>query len=299
MHLRISELSVLTSILLAAAFSVAPAESTKTKLKPVIRQVDHILIESTDPAPLFDFFANVLRLPVAWPIAEYSGFTSGGVGAGNVNLEVLRFAGPKDSPSAGRTQAHFIGLALEPYRLVDCLAALEARSITHDPPEPYNSKLPDGSVGTLWTNVVLPRVSKPDRSVFLCEYSPAFLNVEIRRNQLGGQLALKQGGPLGIKAVKEIVLGTTNPAGDRLEWQKLLVTAAGASATAWEAGSGPSIHLVPASSDRIQRIVFKVNSLKSAKDFLQEKHWLGAVSAEEVSIDASKVQGLSIRLAGK
>jgi hypothetical protein len=59
---------------------------------PVIRQVDHILIESGDPKALFSFFADTLQLPIAWPISENQGYTTGGVGAGNVNLELFRYA---------------------------------------------------------------------------------------------------------------------------------------------------------------------------------------------------------------
>jgi len=299
MNLRIRKLAVLTSILLAAEFSGAAAQSAKPKLKPVIRQVDHVLIESSDPVPLFEFFANALQLPVAWPMGDFSGFASGGVNAGNVNIEVLRFAGPKGPLTEGTSKASFIGMALEPFRLADCLSALEARRIPYDPPEPYTSKLPDGSLGSLWTNIVLPRVSKPGRSIFLCEYNPAFLHAEIRRNQLGGQLALRRGGPLGVKSVKEIVLAAADPTRDRLEWQKLLITAREPAGMSWKCGSGPSIHLVPGSTDRIQRVIVQVDSLQSAREFLAEKHWLGASSAGEISIDPSRIQGLSIRLVGR
>jgi hypothetical protein len=292
-------LAVLALTFLGTVIFGSPAQSTNPKLKPVVRQVDHILIESSDPPPLFQFFAETLQLPVAWPLADYNAFISGGVNAGNVNIEVLRYAGPEDSPTAGRGRAHFIGLALEPYQLTDCLSALQTRGIPHDPPEPYTSKLPDGSMGTLWTNVVLPRLSKPALSVFLCEYSPAFLQAEIRRNQLGGQLALRKGGPLGIKAVMEIVIGTRDPARDRNEWQNLLVTASAPSKMLWQCGSGPLIHLVPGTSDRIQRVILRVDSLKSAGDFLAGKHRLGSASSEEISIDLSGIQGLSIRLVEK
>jgi hypothetical protein len=293
---RNRKLLLFASVFLAAIVSGAPVQPAKQKLRPVIRQVDHILIQASDPKFLFNFFADTLQLPVAWPIADYSSFASGGVSAGNVNLEVLRFADQKGSSPARRAGARFIGLAFEPYRMDDCLAALQARGIPYDPPEPYVSKLPDGSEGTLWTNVVLPRVSKPGLSVFLCEYSSAFLHAEIRRNQLGGQLALRKGGPLGVKSVKEIVLSATDPARDRSGWQKLLITSAGPSAMLWQVGNGPAIHLIPGSTDRIQRIVLKVDSLKPAKDFLAEKRLLGAASAQEISIDPSKIQGLSIRL---
>ncbi len=42
------------------------AQAGDTRMRPVIRHVDHILIESTEPVALFRFFAGTLQLPVAW-----------------------------------------------------------------------------------------------------------------------------------------------------------------------------------------------------------------------------------------
>jgi hypothetical protein len=286
-------------ILFSGILLSAQPQSGQPKLKPVIRQVDHVLIQSSDPKSLFDFLAQTLQLPVAWPVADYSGFVSGGVGAGNVNIEVLRFADQK-GPAAGRqAEARFIGLAFEPYRLADCLRELQARGIEHGPPEAYVATLPGGTRGTLWTNVVLPQLSRPGLSVFLCEYNSAFLHAEIRRNQLGGQLVLKQGGPLGIKSVGEIVVGARSPAKDSSDWQRLLSPSAQSPATLWQAGRGPSIRMVADASDRIRRIVFKVESLKAARGFLAENQLLGTVSPGEVAINPRRIQGLSICLAEK
>ena len=287
------------ALFLAAGFSASPAQTRKGPLKPVIRQVDHILIQADDPRGLFDFFTGTLQLPVAWPIAEYSGFMSGGVGAGNVNLEVLRLAAAKSSSPGKRAQARFMGVALEPIRLADCVIELKARGIAFDPPVPYISRLPDGSEGILWTNVALSRLSRPGLSVFLCEYSPAFLHTAIRRNQLGGQLVLRKGGPLGIRSVKEIVIATTDPAGDKAAWQKLLLRATQPQAASWSAGNGPSIRLVAGTADQIVRIILQVDSLAAAKEWLAQKQMLGSVAAGQASIKRSSLQGLDIRVVQK
>lgn len=260
----------------------------QTRLKPVIRQIDHILIQSDNPRALFNFFTETLQLPVAWPIAENSGFTSGGVGLGNVNLEILR-------PAGGRAESRFAGLALEPIDLADCLLQLKARKIDFDPPAPYISKLPDGTEGTMWTTVTLSRLSRPGLSVFLCEYSPLYLHVEIRRNQLGGQLVLRKGGPLGLRSVREVVTSTPELAGDRAAWQSLL---AGAPRTGGSlpAGNGPSIRLVPGSTLGIIRLILQVDFLDSAKEWLKQRQMLGVAQQDYVTISPSKIQGLNIRL---
>ncbi len=59
--------------------------------RPPIRQVDHVMIRADEPARLYEFFTDVLQLPVAWPmVSPRAGVTTGGVGFGNVNVEAIR-----------------------------------------------------------------------------------------------------------------------------------------------------------------------------------------------------------------
>jgi hypothetical protein len=275
---------------------LAPVEPFAQVVEPVIRQVDHILISSDDPESLFEFFAGTMQLPVAWPLADYKSFSSGGIGAGNVNLEVLRSPVRKGSSPAKSTKARYAGVAFEPVPLVQSLPQLKTRSITHSPPEPYRSILPDGSEGTSWTTVVLTQISKPGLSVFLCEYNPAFLNVEIRRNQLGGRLVLDEGGPLGIRFVKEIVVRTKDLHGERERWQRLFLPVAPSTTNGWQIGNGPAIRLTSGPGEGIRRIVLRVTSLSRARNFLERKQLLGAVTAHGITLNAARIQGLDILL---
>ncbi|HQH26375.1 MAG TPA: hypothetical protein PLP17_03180, partial [Oligoflexia bacterium] len=59
-------------------------------------------------------------------------------------------------------------------------------------------------------------------SIFLYEYSPAFLRVDVRRKQLGNRLTLNKGGPLGIQSVYEIVLAAPNVEREKAAWKQLL-----------------------------------------------------------------------------
>src|SRR5687768_5136183 len=62
-----------------------------------IRQIDHIMIRTGAPRELYAFFAEVLQLPVAWPlISPRPGVTTGGVAFGNVNVEAIQFPGQKE-----------------------------------------------------------------------------------------------------------------------------------------------------------------------------------------------------------
>jgi hypothetical protein len=85
-------------------------------MRSIVRQVDHLLIESAKPEELFALLSETLALPVTWPMAEHVGFKSGGVSAGNVNLEVLAPMGPPSTP----VRLH--GIAFDPSPLTEALA---------------------------------------------------------------------------------------------------------------------------------------------------------------------------------
>lgn len=285
---RIAFLSIV-SIVIALAASAQNA----ARKGPIIRQVDHILVESSAPESLFRFFKDTLQLPEAWPLTDSRGFVSGGVGAGNVNIEFFRY--PEESIGARKMpEARYAGLALQPYPLSDALRELKVCGIAYGSPERYISKLPDGSEGVLWTSVSLPSFSQPGMTIFLYEYSPEFLRVEARRQQLGNRLTLNHGGPLGIRSVREIAITLKNPKTDYAAWNQLL--GARNPSGLWRLGSGPSIRLIPGTKNHVDEIIFSVSSLDRAKEFLKKNNLLGISSSKELSLDPFKVQGLKIRL---
>ena len=86
------------------------------------------MIRADDPAKLYTFFTEVLRLPVAWPLmSPREGVATGGVGFGNVNVEAIRVPGQKGQPS----RAQLIGFGFEPSALAESLAELDRRRITY------------------------------------------------------------------------------------------------------------------------------------------------------------------------
>lgn len=260
-----------------------------------VRRVNHILIRVNDPNNLFSFFAETLHLPVAWPIATYQGFASGGVGAGNVGLEVIRFDDRTFSPPAGPTTALWSGFCLEPYSLAGSLKVLASRGVPYESPEVYSFTEADGSRTVAWTDVALPQFFSGDRGAFLCAYNPG-MNIERMRVALQDLLRADNGGPLGIEAVKEVVCGTTDFDESAKRWQALLEPIPQRPPGVWQVGDGPAIHLVSSDDDRIQGIVVYVSSLARAKAFLEANHLIGSVSEDEIAIDPHKIQGLNIRL---
>jgi hypothetical protein len=277
-------------LMLFSAFFCCIAEIPliSQRTTPVIRQVDHILVEAHDPKALFSLFSDPLQLPVAWPFTENDEYVTGGIGTGNLNLEFFLY------PRRRISETNFYGIAFEPYPLADALRRLKSLGIPYSPPETAISDLPNGTRGVAWTTVGLPTLSKPEMSLFLYEYSPEYLRVDVRRKQLGNRLKLNNGGPLGIQSLCEIVISTTRLQEDREVWGKLLGKSAGTAA--WSAGGGVVIRLAQGNKNRIHQIAFKVSSLERARAFLKKNRLLGADAPKRLSLNSSKIQGLKIFL---
>jgi hypothetical protein len=272
------------------------AAQVKTPAPPPVRLIDHIMIRADDPGKLYAFFTETLRLPVAWPLATRGGVTSGGVGFGNTNVEAIQF--PGQTPS----HALLVGFGFEPSPLAECLAELDRRGVTYGEPRPFVVTEQDGSRKTLFTNVTLRQLSDADRPanatmhIFLSEYSPTYVDVERRRARLRRELQESGGGPLGVIAVKEIVIGAIDLRAATRLWERLLAPRRPSAPGLWQVGDGPAIRVVRAGESQLQGLVVSVFSLRQAKAFLRERGLLGSVTGKVVTINPSKIQGLSVRL---
>lgn len=264
---------------------------------PVVRQVDHILVESGDPDALFGLFTDTLQFPVAWPMTDSQGYMSGGLGAGDINIELYRHTDREKKPPSKSALARYSGLAFEPYPPYKSLRELKVRHIPHSSPDSHIARLPSGSEEISWITISLPSLSRPGMSIFLYQYNPSFLNVNVRREQMINRLALNNGGPLGFKSVREIVIDTTNYRRDAAEWSKMLGTKTPDGT--WRAVTGPGIRLSRSTRDRIQEIVLEVESLDRAKKFLRKEGLLGYASSKSLFLKSSRIQGLRIRLTEK
>jgi hypothetical protein len=94
----------LQSIFVLAAWSAisGSAFAQASHLPALARQVDHIMINSGEPEQLFRFFSEKLGFPTAWAFQSYGTFSSGGLGFGNVNIEVIQIQGRRPDSSALR-----------------------------------------------------------------------------------------------------------------------------------------------------------------------------------------------------
>ena len=258
----------------------------------IIRQVDHVLIASNDAEGLFTLLSDTLELPIVWPMANYGRITSGGVAAGNVNLEIVKMPVVSEDGAISR----FIGMAFEPEPLEPSLLELDAREINHGAAVPLTTLISDGTIATLWTTVLLPDLSNQAMIIFLCEYTH---DVAAQRRESLDQLVSRNGGPLSVDSVKEIVIGTTDMERNLDLWQNLLNPLSPPSPGFWQLESGPAIRFVQADNDGIQALIIDVNSLSQARQFLVRQGLLGEDNQNKVTLDGVYLQGLNIKLAEK
>jgi hypothetical protein len=255
----------------------------------VIRQIDHVRIASNEAKELFELLSVALRLPVVWPMSDYGGFASGGVAVGNVNLEVVDV----DAEAGDAAKSRWTGFALEPAPLETSLRELDARGIPHGAAAPFRKWELGKFPTTLWTTVSLPTVSSDACEIFFCEYAE---DVAARRQRLLKELESRDGGPLGIRSVREIVLGARDVARARAAWQQLLDPTEAIEAGAWPVGGGPAIRVVQADKDGIQGLVIEVKSLAAARLFLKSIELVGSDGPGGITLGGSQLEGLNVTL---
>ena len=281
---------IVSSILLSLVFTPrfpAVGQSTQAARLPtqvLVRQIDHILIGSNEPEQLFRLFCEKLGLPVAWPFRSYGQFSSGGVGLGNVNIELI---------GSEHRQSGLTAVALEPTAsLSEVLSRLDAQGLKHGAPAPFSQKDSSGAVRLLWTTVNVTTLS-PAGTVFFCKYN---FDVDERRARINRELQSHGAGPLGIESVMELVIGVKDMAAARHDWSILLGQSRQAKKPLWQIGTGPAIRLVAAQEDHFVLLHLKVKSLERARAFLKGQNLLGVDGEHEISIDPTHIAGADIRL---
>lgn len=251
----------------------------------IVRQVDHVLVVSSDAAKLFTVLSDTFQLPVAWPFSTHGTFSSGGVSLGNVNLEVIQ--GP--APSTNGPNVRWAGFALEPEPLAVSVAELEARGIGHGVPAPFRQ----GFFRTRWTTVALPEVSGTSVGIFLCRYED---DIAARRRQLRDQLQSRGGGPLSIRAVQEVTCGARDVTAMRGRWQKLLSPVTPSTEGLWRIGDGPDVHVVPAGQDGILGLAVAIRSVQQARQFLEPRGMAEGEPSGVLRLGGPLFRGLGISL---
>jgi hypothetical protein len=117
-----------------------PPDTTQS----LILGIDRILIHTQDVERVFARFRYEFGLPVAWPITDCGLLVSGGLHAGNMNIEIGRFAG------FGLPGTWFYGLGLAPLQPTwKTVNGLVSRKVLHTPPVTLHYEEPVAMRSTL------------------------------------------------------------------------------------------------------------------------------------------------------
>ena len=159
-------------------------------MKPIVKQLDHIVIRTGDPSALHRLLSDTFQLPVAWPIQAYPSFTSGGIAFGNVNLEILSC---RLNPSSQPVEAHIRAVVFESASLRETVAELSRRRIPHTPVLDYELKQPDGRRVAHWANVMLNKLVGDDSYLKLILFSTRLPGYMWMADKLRGSPLERQG----------------------------------------------------------------------------------------------------------
>ena len=127
--------------------------------RELVRRLDHVIIRVHDPyyRKLHTIFNETFDLPQSWPVNEQPGFRSGGIFAGNVDLEILHVGDAGPPADSGGTEANLYGAVFEaagPFDDLDKdLTTLAERGIPYIP-SPYVGGQGD-KAETWWMNIFL------------------------------------------------------------------------------------------------------------------------------------------------
>jgi hypothetical protein len=281
----LSILATLSSLAVSGCSEKNPAN------EPLVKKVDHITISCSDPQALWNTFTQTLGLPAAWPLGVYPGFTTGGVFAGNVNLETIKFDPPAGSQSEMPPFTFIYGIVFESYPLDQVTGQFQQRGANPSAPQDQMREM-NGAPVKVWTNVTLQALCTDDYIVYLCEYTPE-MQAALASRAPGATGPL---GGIGLIGVQEIKIVASQPDPTKELWRKIFAPAPLSADGALSFGAGPAVRISPGGENSIEGLVLQVASLQAAQDFLAGVGLLGEVSAHEIQIDPTAVQGLDIRL---
>jgi len=261
--------------------------------------IDHIMVRVRKAEPFVSLFADVLGLPVSWPLQRKEFATYAWITLGNTNLEFWAAADNTDLP-VEQSLPLFAGLALNPPELDTSITLLEERGITCKPPRPFITKNREGKQVTNFTNSVILDVSNLACCVFFCKWGPdgtifpwlERLTAEERQLREQMQFAECGGGPIGVVRLAEVTISTPEMSKTRQQWQAIT----GQTSYTFDLGRRVALSFHAGETVQITSVVLAVKSLAVARAYLVSHAILGEDSLDEISIGGNACSGLCIRL---
>jgi hypothetical protein len=237
---------------------------------------------------LLRLFAEGFGLPVAWEFGDYGDLWSGGVCAGNLNLEFCRFKekrfGRPDVWEGADGSARIGGLAFEP-----TMPITEAVSVLSEWGVPFGS----GIASENWTELEVKDLLDAPGIIFLVEYQ---FDRDAWQVSHRDAFAVAGGGSLGLIGVQEIQIGARDVGEASPAWDRFLRDVPTVDAAAWRLSENLALRLVPWGKDEVASLTLRVKSVESTTAFLKDAGIPALESLDGVTLDPAVAQGLHFQL---
>jgi hypothetical protein len=302
--------------------------ATPYTTQSLIRGIDRILIHTQDVERVFGRFRSEFGLPVAWPIADCGLLLSGGLYAGNMTIEIGRFAGLM------LPGTWFYGLGFAPSQPTwETVNGLVSRKVLHAPPVTVHYEAPIATKSTLtflhnlldgqpitpfWLGRYLGGDTRICRAlaalstwmvgteagsmtftkllgssvVFMCDN-----DIDRHQERLTELRAnwrrTRQNGPYGITGIAAVEIEV---AADTACWGRLLDRQDLNADSIHSFSMGPLLRFHPGGSNRLLSLEFSCADLESATQNLIEKRSLVQTDGKRITISPGGMDGLTIGL---
>lgn len=294
--------------------------------QPLTLGIDRVLIHTQDVERVFARFRYEFGLPVAWPITDCGLLVSGGLHAGNMTIEIGRFAG-FEIPGTW-----FYGLGFAPSQPTwETVNGLVSRKVRHTPPVTlyydelaatsstliFLCNLLDGQPNTpFWLGRPLGGNTRVCR--FLAAISTWMVGTEagsIMFSKLLGNSAVfmcdnqtdrhqgrltelkanwrrtRQSGPYGITGIAAVDIEVAT---NTVYWGRLLDRSDLKANSIHFFSMGPPLRFHPGARNRLLGIDFSCADLESTVQQLIEKRWLVPTDDTKITLSPDRMDGLTI-----
>ncbi len=297
-----------------------------TATQPLILGIDRVLIYTQDVERVFAKFRHEFGLSVAWPITDCGLILSGGLHAGNMNIEIGRFAG-FELPGTW-----FYGIGFAPSQPTwETVKGLAARKVLHTPPVTvhYEEPVATRSTLTFMRNLLDGQPNTPfwlgrpwggdtrvcralaavstwmvgteagsttfakllgSSVVFMCDS-----HIDHHQQRLAELKAnwrrTRQSAPYGITGVAAVDIEI---AGNRAGWGRLLDRTDLDAPAVHSFSMGPALRFHPGGRNRLLGIEFSCADLTSTAQKLIEKRGLVPTEDRRITLSPNQMDGLTI-----
>jgi len=267
-------------------------------------QPDHLSVRVNDAEKLHRLFAEVLRLPISWPLQSIAFAKFSWVSVGNTNIEFWQASNNSDLPLEGKPLIPYVhGIAVDCDDVAKTVEQLRRIGFACTPAKSFGTSGADGVQLNACTKAQLLEISAPKCQVFLCHWHPEGLifpwkeklGATERRRREKQALSESGGGALGISGLAEIRMSVPDIEHAARGWDRVYRRITGRD-HCWDLGNKMMLSLHAGSLQMVTSLMFRVHSFEKANDALKERGLLGEHTENEAQILPDAVDGLDFRL---